>query len=346
MRVLIDLTHPAQVHFFKHPIRELREAGNEVMVTSRDKDVELQLLDTLAIEHICLSRSRRGLAGLALELLERNARMLSVARRFRPHVMAARMGISVGLPGTMLRVPRVVFEDTEHARLQASLSLPFATRIVTGLGYERDFGARQIRFRGFPVLSYLAPDRFRPDPLILGDHGIDVERPFIVLRTVAWSAAHDIGVERSGPDDLRAAVIRLGGHGRVIISAEGPLPNDLEPLRNPVPVEQVHHLLAHARLFIGESGTMAAEAAVLGTPSVFCNPLRTGYLRSLEGLGLVVLEDRLSDGIDKAENLLLRDDLLSDWKTKRDAMLSQCEDVVGAMVEAIRGAANSPRAAS
>ena len=342
MRVLVDLTHPAQVHFFKHAVRRFEAAGDRVLVTSRDKDVELALLGSLGIDGRCLSRARRGLGGLAVELVERNLRMLAVARRFRPDVLVARMGISIGLPGLLLRVPRVIFEDTEHARLQAALSLPFATQIVTGTGYTRDQGARQVRFRGYPVLAYLAPDRFHPDPEALRRHGLAPDRPFVVVRTVAWQAAHDVGVDRSSSDDLRRAIDRLGRHGRVVVSTEGELPPDLAPLANPVPVADVHHLLAFARLFLGESGTMAAESAVLGTPAVYCNPLRTGYLESLaRDHGLVRLCDRLADGIGVAEELLARPDLPREWAARRRAMLEASEDVVEAMVRVVRDAARA-----
>jgi len=338
MRVLVDVTHPAQVHFFKHVVHAFAAEGSAVLVTSRGKDVELALLDSLGIEHQRLSTLRRGLAGLAVELVERNARMLAVARRFRPSVMVARMGISIGLPGLLLRVPRVVFEDTEHARLQAALSLPFASRIVTGTGYEKDYGRRQVRFRGFPVMAYLAPQRFRPDPEVLRRHGLDPDaEPLLVLRTVAWTAAHDVGLRGTSADELRRVVERLSRFGRVVLSAEGGLPPDLAALANPVPVEHVHHLLALSRLFLGEGGTMAAEAAVLGTPAVYCNPLRTGYLNALATrYRLAALCDDLAAGLEVAEAWLARPDLDAEWAARRAAMLEDSEDVLAAMLRIIR----------
>ena len=41
MRVLFDLKHPAQVHFFKHAIAAFQESGDEVLITARDKDRDL-----------------------------------------------------------------------------------------------------------------------------------------------------------------------------------------------------------------------------------------------------------------------------------------------------------------
>jgi hypothetical protein len=39
MKVLIDIGHPAHVHFFRNAIRELESKGHAVKVTARDKEV-------------------------------------------------------------------------------------------------------------------------------------------------------------------------------------------------------------------------------------------------------------------------------------------------------------------
>jgi len=49
------------------------------------------------------------------------------------------------------------------------------------------------------------------------------------------------------------------------------LPEELENYQINIPPEQMHNALAYAHLFIGESGTMASECAVLGTPNILIN---------------------------------------------------------------------------
>ena len=55
MKTLIDIGHPAHVHFFRQPIRLLKQNGHNVIITSRDNEVALELLHVLALE--------RGLPG-------------------------------------------------------------------------------------------------------------------------------------------------------------------------------------------------------------------------------------------------------------------------------------------
>jgi hypothetical protein len=52
MKILIDMGHPAHVHFFKNTIWELEKRGHQVKVTARDKDVTLKLLEAYGIPYV------------------------------------------------------------------------------------------------------------------------------------------------------------------------------------------------------------------------------------------------------------------------------------------------------
>ena len=328
MRVLFDITHPADVHLFKVVIRRLRAEGHAVLVACRDKDVTVDLLCREGIEHECLSRIGKGLAGLGKELLVRDSRMLRAALRFKPDVMVARGGIFIGPVGWLLRVPRLVVEDTEHAKVERMLSLPFATYICTGTGYQGDHGRRQMRFRGVPQFAYTDPRHFQPDAAPLCEAGVDPQEPYIVLRTVSWGAGHDLGIAGAGESAVAEAVQRLRRFGRVLISSERPLPADLEVHRNPVPSNHMLDLLSFARLFVGEGGTMAAEAGLMGVPAIFTNPLSVGFLLAMErDYQLVRNVPTLAEGVQIAEQWLAEPDLKTTWQQRRQRLLDDSEDI-------------------
>jgi uncharacterized protein len=328
MRVLFDITHPAQVHFFKNLIALLQEQGHPVLVTTRRKDVTVELLTALGIPHQCISRKKPGLWGGISELAVRDFRLWRIARRFRPDAMMARLGISVSRVGAVMGVPRIIFDDTEMATSQLAISIPFATKVCTGIGYLKDWGRKQVRFHGFPVLAYLAPRYFTPDRQPLRQAGLDCDRPYMVLRTVAWGATHDKGLHGPGQEQMLQYARQLARHGRVVISTEGPLPAALEEYRNPVPVEHLHGLLAYASLVLGEGGTMAQEAAVLGTPSIFASPLRPGALVAMErDYHLLRLVNTMAEGVALAEEMLAQPDLRAQWTQRRAALLAECIDV-------------------
>jgi hypothetical protein len=62
------------------------------------------------------------------------------------------------------------------------------------------------------------------------------------------------------------------------VTVEGELPAELERYRLAIPYRHIHHVLAFASLYVGEGATMASEAAVLGTPSVYVNTLEAGTI--------------------------------------------------------------------
>ena len=43
MKILFDMTHPADVHLFKNVLRSLENNGHEISVTTLDKDITIKL---------------------------------------------------------------------------------------------------------------------------------------------------------------------------------------------------------------------------------------------------------------------------------------------------------------
>ena len=60
MKILVDLKHPADVHFFRHVVRRLRQDGHEVTTVCRDTPIVRELLD-----HERADTRRSGCAGAA-----------------------------------------------------------------------------------------------------------------------------------------------------------------------------------------------------------------------------------------------------------------------------------------
>ena len=51
MNILVDIGHPAHVHFFKGFLGEARSRGDRIVVTTRNKEITNALLD-LSLIHI------------------------------------------------------------------------------------------------------------------------------------------------------------------------------------------------------------------------------------------------------------------------------------------------------
>ncbi|MEA3510411.1 MAG: DUF354 domain-containing protein [Actinomycetota bacterium] len=282
MRILVDLLHPAHVHVFRNLIMVMRERGDDVLITTRDKDVTIALLTEYDLDHTVISSQSTGTAGMAGEWALRSTKLAKIARSFRPDVMTGIMGVSIAPVGKLLRIHSAVYYDTEFATTTNRVVYPLATVVVTPDCYSAPVSGNHIRYPSYHELAYLHPDRFQPDPSIVSAVGIDTASPYSVVRFVSWEASHDRGELALTGNQKRALVERLSKHGRVLISSEMALPDDLEPFSYRGPVGAIHHVMTYASLVVGESATMASESAVLGTPSVYIAKTSRGYIDDLE----------------------------------------------------------------
>jgi hypothetical protein len=192
------------------------------------------------------------------------------------------MGPSIALVGKLLRVPAVIFYDTEFARQTNRFAYPLAHSVCTPDCYQETVRGRHVTYAGYHELAYLHPSRFSPDPARLPAFGVREGEPYFLLRFVSWQASHDQGEVGLTDDQKCRLVSLLAPHGKVLISSEGPVPPSLEPLVLRGPLMDVHHLMAFAQMIVGESATMASEAAVLGVPAVFIATTSRGYIDDQE----------------------------------------------------------------
>jgi uncharacterized protein len=336
MRVLVDIVHPAHVLFFARPIRMLLENGHDVRVVSRHKDVATTLLDEFGIEHNPISRLGRGRFGLARELVVRDARLLAVALGFKPDVMVGCGGVSISHVGALLGTRTIAFYENEIAWLQIRLTLPFISEWHVPRSY---FGptasGRTYRYNGIKELSYLHPDAFVPDWTAAIEAGLDPGRPNFFVRLVSWDSAHDFGKQGIRGKDLAALINWLGAQGTVHISAEGSVPSEFHRFLFKGKALEAHHLMAFCRLYVGESATMAAEAAMLGSPAFYIDDSTRGFIRELEGAQLVEhhsslesLRPALAEALDRGRDHYLR---------LRSAFVKDRIDVAKYVVQIIAG---------
>jgi hypothetical protein len=187
------------------------------------------------------------------------------------------MGPSIALAGKTLRVPAVVFYDTEFAKQTNWFVYPLAHSVCTPDCYQGRVRGRHVTYPGYHELAYLHPQRFTPDSKVLRDFGVEVGEPFSLVRFVSWKAIHDISERGLKLEEKMTILEALEEHGKVLISSEEQLPGELRSKQLQGPVSRIHHLLAQAQLFVGESATMTSEAAVMGVPAIFIATTGRGY---------------------------------------------------------------------
>jgi predicted glycosyltransferase len=247
-------------------------------------------------------------------------------------------GTFVAPVGWLTRTPTWAFTDTENANLSNAITFPMVDRIFTPESYKLNHGAKHRRFAGFHELAYLHPRRFEADPSVLTPLGLKPGQPFFIVRFVAWQSLHDIDETGFGPREKIELVKMLAQHGRVFVSSEARLPGALKSYASQIPIDQIHHFIAHAALVVGESATMASEAAVLGTPAIFVSPTGRGYTDVQEetyGLVFNFSDTSQSRALHLVKDLIAASHPRDYWQTKRRKLLDETIDVTGWLVRLV-----------
>jgi len=71
MRVLIDILHPAHVHFFRNFYDEMSARDHELLITARAKDRSIDLLDQYGLPYRHISDQAHGGVAMATEMAQR-----------------------------------------------------------------------------------------------------------------------------------------------------------------------------------------------------------------------------------------------------------------------------------
>ena len=329
--------HPAHVHHFKNMLRSLESKGHKVKICTTVKDVTLHLLDAFGFNYEVLGVNRSGnLMAKALLLFESEYRMLRIARQFKPDLFVSRGSPASAHTSMIFRKPHIAFLDTDLANLKDMITVPFTSVICTPSCFKKDLGKKQVRYNGYHELAYLHPNCFQPDPSVLNELSLSESDKYFIVRFVSWGAIHDIGQQGLDQAAKRRLVGELKDFGRVLLTSEGPLPDEFEQYRISVPPERIHDLLYYAMMYIGEGATMATEAAVLGTPSIYISSLASkmgNFVELEEEYGMVFVFKDVEPAIGKVAKLLQQPNLKQDWAQKRERLLTDKINVTEFMMD-------------
>ncbi len=332
MKIIIDVNHPGHVHLFKNFVFEMQNRDREVLFTAKDKEVTLDLLKAYGLKYKNLGKHYSGTAGKIYSLFLHVWRLLFISLKFKPDMYLSHGSVPAAWVSFLLHKKYIAFEDTGNME-QIRLYKPFADAILTTQSFKKNFGKIHVRYNGYHEIAYLHPAYFSPNAKIFDFLGIDKNTPYFILRFISWSASHDIGQGGLSLELKRKIVDLLQKHGKVFISSEAKLPDDLKRFQIKIPPEKMHDALAYAQMFIGEGATMASECAILGTPAVYINSMIAETITEQQNYGLIYHFTNTAGLTEKIKELLNTRDLKNIWKKRRDKMLSEKIDVTEFLID-------------
>lgn len=331
MKVLFHLGHPAHFHLFKNVIHNLKKNGHAVFILIKKKDVLEQLLIEQGFDYYnILPQGRKDhKLGIAIGQLKQDYKVFAFSFKNKSNLL---IGTSVAIShvGKLLNIPSINLneDDADVVPLYAKLSYPWATNIlapnVCRMGKWQD---KTTFYNSYHELAYLHPKNFKIDKKIALQY-VSLDRPFFIIRFAKLGAHHDVGIQGISNDIASNIIEILKPFGNIYITSERELSDDLEKYRIQVNPKDMHHVMAFASLYIGDSQTMAAESGVLGVPFIRFNDFvgRISYLDELENkyqLGYGIKTKDVDLLYQKIEELLDMPNRKDVFKSRRKKMLEE-----------------------
>lgn len=329
MKYLFELNHPKHYYQFKHLMLLLQENGHEVKVVARDKDVLLKVLQEEHVAYEIFGKHRKNMYAKVLGTIPTLLSYNRIVRRYRPDIIVSKASFYAVCMAKIHGSKSVIFPDSEVVMVTNKYVVPLATKVVTPSTFGLDYGVKHVRTKGFFEDCYLSPSVFSPDESVIERYKL--QRPYAVFRFVGWYANHDVGNNGFSLEQKIQLVHEVEKHMTVYISSEKPLPKELTHCQLPAPASLIHHVLAYADLYLGDSQTMATEAALLGTPAIRSN----SFVGENDMTNFIVLEKEygLLRNVREFRELL---PILSDyakcsrkqeWQSKRQSYYKQVGDL-------------------
>jgi predicted glycosyltransferase len=288
MKIVIYLNHPAHFHLFKNVWQGLEDNGHKIIILCKKKDILDELLKAHGVKYLNVLSHGRGDSrfSMILSIVKRGIRLINIIRKEKPDLIIG-TAFELAHIGKLLKIPFISVNEDDAAMipLWSKYSYPWASLILSPISCDNsEWNNKSVKYDSYHELAYLHPNNFKPQRRIVEKHLGDKVKDFVIIRFAKLNAHHDKGI--SGIDtDLAQKIISIAEvHCDVYITSERELEPQFEKYRININPLDIHHILAFAKLYIGDSQTMAAEAAVLGTPSVRFNDFvgKLGYLEELE----------------------------------------------------------------
>lgn len=330
MKVLFQLNHPAHYHLVKNSIRYLKHNGHEVQILARGKDV---LKDLLKGENYSMLSTKKGQS-----IFDKIRKMEKARTEIIKFVKDDKPDIVVGT-GTFsyitrkLNIPTIFLVEDD-----ANLNLPiffgalncyfsFSEILSPKVCYNSLWDKKSIKYNSYHELAYLHPNHFIPDIKVVEKY-FPADTPYFIIRFAKLNAYHDIGIKGISTAIAQKIIDILKPHGDIYITSERQLEPQFEQYRIKINPVDMHHVMAFAQLYIGDSQTMAAESGVLGVPFVRFNDFvgRIGYLRELEDvyeLGYGVKTNEVDRLYKIVMELIAMPDRAKVFAQRRQKMLSE-----------------------
>ena len=341
MKIWIDILTPKQL-LFSEPIIEKLSKKHEILCTSREY-VEVQKLAKIRkfdLKYVGKhgGNDKNGKLCASIERMDKLSRKI---KTFQPDVVISYCSPEAARVSFGLGIKHIVFCDSPHANAVMRLTLPLVQKLLTpNIIPKKEFSKFGISEKN--IISYKAIDAFVTIKRKIDDK---ISLPFknnkrknILVRVEEEEASYVskstkiIQIIKKITNDFKEEnIVILGRYTNQIKNLQKIVGKNATVVKMSFDGK---HLLTHTDIFIGSGGTMTAESALMGIPTISYNAVPNiveNYLLKKNLLkretNPVVVSKQIKNILNSSRNLN---------KSRAKKIVGQMEDPIQKLIKVIK----------
>jgi uncharacterized protein len=314
--------------------------NHKILCTSRNYS---QVVDLAKLKHVnLLVVGKHGGAGRKDKLkasAKRIERLVDIVSKFSPDLVISFCSPEASRVAFGLGIKHIVFSDSPHAEAVMKLALPFAQKLLIPWIIPKEefvkYGISKSNIIQYKAIDAAAIIKKRSDvkPIVVNNH-----KKTIVIRLEESSAAYVLGktsisnsiIYKFSQEREKYNVIVLARYKPQIENLRKKFGNKVMIMNKVVDGKS---LLSVTDLFIGSGGTMTAEAALMGIPTISYDAVPNHIEKYLVKIGLVKRETSSKNILQVARIMLIEG---PKNKEKARKILDSMEDPFSKLVSVIK----------
>jgi predicted glycosyltransferase len=323
-------------------IKSLSGRGAEILTTTREYREVNQLLEIRKVSAIKIGRHGGGiLKNKLISSAERTRQLALLLSKRRCDFALSFSSPEAARVAYGLSVPHYCVSDSPHAEAASRLTIPlskmlFTPKVIPKSAWSR-YGIGKDRIVQYDALDPVVWLRgFKPNPRVLDELGLDYSLPIITIRPEETQASYllDYGTHVIRLVSLVRALRQELSRSQVVLLPRYDAIRSTKKLmgESVIVADRVvdaTSLLSYSRLFLGGGGTMTAESALLGVPTVSFYPAPPTYVdESLIKLGFIKRIRNIKGIVKHAVRMFSDDSYGEVLKVRARRLLSRMDDPI------------------
>ncbi len=349
--VWIDILTPKQGNLFSVLSKRLVKQGHKPILTTRLYREVNQLLEARRLRASIIGKHGGASIEEKLEAsVEREGKLARFVGRSKPDLALSFSSPEAARVAFGLGVPHLCISDSPHAVAVSRLAIPLSERLFTpavipkkewiGYGISAD---KIVQYDALDPIIWLR--HLKPDRRILIEDGMRSKRRIVTVRLEESSAAYLLAKKRKKLLNTVEAIkelLRIKLEADIVAlpryDYQAQILREFKPaVVVPKTLVNGPNLLSFSSVFIGGGGTMTAEAAMLGIPSISCFPEKPTIIEEyLISSGLVVRETDPVRIAERAMKMLEDETYRRRIRDKAEGFVKRMEDPIEVILNELK----------